>query len=485
MSLWSFDGLAVQAKNNKILDGIYANDISLGEKTEEEATKEISQLVEDWLNTPVTLLINDQEVVITPADAGFFWKNPEIIKEAAALGHSGNIVNRYKVSKDLKYENKVLELSFECDKQNVRNLIIERCEVYNQAPVDAILNKVEDGFTIEDGQDGIVVDEDAAVDQLSEFLCKVPKEDAPTFVVPVAVEKARGEQELSQIQDVLGTFTTSYKTSGASRSANVQNGCSLINGTLLYPGDEFSTYDTIAPFSSENGYYLAGSYMNGQVVESLGGGICQVSTTLYNAVLLAELDVVERHCHSMIVTYVDPSADAAISESAGKDFRFVNNTDYPIYIEGYTTSDKHITFIIYGKETREESHSVKYVSEVVSKTVPENEVCYADASLPLGRVTTQSAHIGYKANLWKVTYENGEEVSREMVNSSVYNPSPRQATFGVATDNPDAYSQMMAAIGTNNIDYARSVAAALAAGEAAPAPPTPVAEEGNPAENSG
>lgn len=112
------------------------------------------------------------------------------------------------------------------------------------------------------------------------------------------------------------------------------NGCRLIDGTLLYPGDEFSTYETVAPFSEANGYYMAGSYLNGKVVDSIGGGICQVSTTLYNAVLLAELDVTMRYNHSMVVSYVDPSADAAIAESSGKDFKFVNNTDYPIYIEG-------------------------------------------------------------------------------------------------------------------------------------------------------
>ena len=97
----------------------------------------------------------------------------------------------------------------------------------------------------------------------------------------------------------------------------------------MLPGEEFSAYETVSPFSEENGYHLAGSYLNGMVVESLGGGICQVSTTLYNAVLLAELEVVERHNHSMEVSYVQPSADAAIAESAGKDFKFRNNLDYP------------------------------------------------------------------------------------------------------------------------------------------------------------
>ena len=117
----------------------------------------------------------------------------------------------------------------------------------------------------------------------------------------------------------------------------------MASDATVYPGEEYSVLEHITPFTEANGYKLAGSYLNGQVVDSLGGGICQVSTTLYNAVLRAELNVTERHNHSMVVTYVDKSADAAIAESAGKDFRFVNNTEHPIYIEGYT-HDKKITF---------------------------------------------------------------------------------------------------------------------------------------------
>ena len=202
--------------------------------------------------------------------------------------------------------------------------------------------------------------------------------------------------------------------------------------------------------------------MNGQVVDSLGGGICQVSTTLYNAVLLAELQVKERYSHSMVVSYVDRSADAAIAESSGKDFRFVNSTDYPIYIEGIC-ENKQVIINIYGKETRSAGRSVRYESEILEEILPPADEITADAGKPLGYISTESAHIGYKARLWKIVTENGVEVSREVVNNSKYKMSPRSAVVGVATDDPHKYEEIMAAIGTFNIAHVKNVIALLTA----------------------
>lgn len=337
--------------------------------------------------------------------------------------------------------------------------------------MNASLVKTESGFQVTEGQPGILVDTDASTDAVYDYLLSDWNGSACDIDLVISVDEPEGTAEdLEKVKDVLGTFTTSYSTSGGSRSANVANGCSLINGTTLYPGEEFSAYEAVSPFSEANGYYMAGSYLNGQVVDSLGGGICQVSTTLYNAVLLSELDVTERYNHSMIVTYVDPSADAAIAESSGKDFKFINNTEYPIYIEGITTPDKHITFTIYGVETRDPGREVIYESVVLERIAPDTEVIYTDASRPVGFCSVQSAHVGYKAQLWKVVRENGEEVSREQVNSSSYMKAPRSATVGIATEDEGAYNAIMAAVATNSIDEVKAVAGAYkAAADAAAA----------------
>lgn len=469
----------IQAKAQeeyKILSGIYVEDMSLEGKTAKEAKAMIDAYINGLSSKVITLTALDGNVVeITPSQAGLSWSNQEIVNEAAQIGQSGNVVQRYKAVKDLQHENKVYKLEFDVDKEMIAQILAEQCSEYNSEAKDATLSRVDGRFIVNPGQTGQVVDEAASIQSLQDFLNNEWDREDASLALVVTVDEPRGtEEELSKVKDVLGTFTTSFSTSGSSRSANVRNGCELINGATLYPGDEFSTYEAVSPFSQDNGYYMAGSYLNGQVVDSLGGGICQVSTTLYNAVLLSELEVTERHNHSMIVTYVDPSADAAIAESSGKDFKFVNNTEAPIYIEGVTTDDKHITFTIYGMETRPGTHGVRYESEVVSKTYPDTEVIYPDASQPIGAVSVQSAHIGYSANLWKIVTENGVEVSREKINSSSYKVTPRTATVGVLTADPNAYNEIMAAIGTNSIDHVKNVAAALAVAAAPPAEGVPI-----------
>ena len=464
--------LPVNAREDKFESGIYVDDMSLSGMTLQEAEDQIEAYVDSFGEAQITMnAVEGGTIVTTASELGLKWGNETILKEAANFGRDGDILRCYKELKDLEYQNKVYHVKFDFDKNKIRTLIEENATQYNREAVNATLTKTEEGFDITEGQSGVMVDTAASVDTVYDYLTNDWDGTSCAIDLVITVEEPKGNAEdLAKVRDVLGTFTTSYSTSGGSRSANVANGCNLINGTTMYPGDEFSAYEAVSPFTEANGYYMAGSYLNGQVVDSLGGGICQVSTTLYNAVLLSELEVTERYNHSMIVTYVDPSADAAIAESSGKDFKFKNNLDYPIYIEGVTTPDKQITFTIYGVETRDSNREVIYESVVLERTVPDTEVIYTNESLPVGYCSVQSAHIGYKAQLWKVVRENGVEVSREQVNSSSYMKAPRSATVGVASPDEGARNAIMAAVATNSIDEVKAVAGAYkAAADAAAA----------------
>ena len=466
-------GMFVQAQEEQIIKaGIYIGDIDVGGMTQEEAVAAVEEYVESMKPTVITLeAANDGEVQVTAGDLGLTWENREVAAEAASIGQVGNVITRYKLMKDLQHDNIHYDLEFSFDINAINQVLTEQGVQFDTRAVDATLSRVDGAFQIKEGQNGYMVDVEHSIDIVYNYMVEEWNGEAATIqlVVDEVLPKGKAE-DLALVQDVLGTYTTSFKSSGKARSANVENGCRLISGTTLYPGEEFSTLEKITPFSEANGYYMAGSYSNGKVVDSLGGGICQVSTTLYNAVLLSELEVTKRYNHSMIVSYVEPSADAAIAESAGKDFKFVNNTDAPVYVEGII-ENKKITITIYGKETREPNREVIYESEILEKINPGADVIYADASHPIGYIVKESAHIGYKARLWKVVKENGVEVERTQVNSSTYKMTPRYATVGVATADPNAHNEIMAAIGTSSIDHVQNVIAILTAPPAvAPAP---------------
>lgn len=271
--------------------------------------------------------------------------------------------------------------------------------------------------------------------------------DKKTVTLSLAVDTEElvwNKEALSQITDVLGTYTTSYKTSGAERSNNIENAASKVNGQTIYPGEEFSTINLIVPFTETNGYQTAHSYSGGRVVESVGGGICQMSSTLYNAVLL--------------------SADATISEDSGIDFTWINNTDYPVYVECYTTADKKITCNIYGKETRPSNRTIAFESETLSETVAEGEIIYVDKKKPAGYIDVQSAHNGYEAQLWKIEYIDGVETGREVVSVSTYKSAPRSATIGTITDDPQINAAITEILSYGSVDYAKEVVARINSG---------------------
>ena len=450
-----------------ILEGIYADELDLSNLTADEAKAEVYDYVAELGDLEVTLVtVNEATVVTTMADLGLNWTNPQVIEEAASHARGGNFVQRYKAAKDLQMNNVVYDIELSVDKDEIKSVIENDCSKYNVKEVNYSLKRENGQFTVLEGKIGYSVDVEASTDKVYQYLMEEWDRTDSEIAMDIVETQPKGSaEELSMVKDVLGSYSTSFVTSGAERSANVINGARLINGAVIYPGDEFSTYELVAPYTAANGYYPAGSYVGGKVVDSMGGGICQVSTTLYNAVLLSELEITERHNHSMTVGYVALSADAAIAESAGKDFRFKNNTDYPIYVEGVTTPDKQVIFNIYGAEYRNTNRQVRYESVVVSTDVPTNEVVYADAGQPVGYVKIQSAYTGYKAELWKIVTVDGAEVSRTKVNSSTYKKSPRSATVGTATGDPNILAEINAAIGTNNIEHVKMRAAQLAAGQ--------------------
>lgn len=463
-------GLHVQAATT-INNGIYIDGQNVSGMSSDEVKKMVQDKIDLWGSAVLTFTSPTGYKLMThPTDLGLEWANADIVEDALTYCSSGNVLQRYKASKDIERNNVNFDVEIKFDKRKIERLITDNLEKFNQEAVNSQLSKSDSGIAIKAGKPGVIID-DNAVNIAYDYL--VSEWDGNNAIIELAsvIDQPMGDDsDLTKLTDVIGTFTTEYKKSSEARCTNVANGCRLLDGVTLYPGEQFSVLEHLVPFTEANGYKPAGSYMNGLVVDTLGGGICQVSSTLYNAVLLAELQVDERSNHSMIVDYVPPSGDAAIAESSGKDFKFTNNKDFPIYIEGYVTEDKTITFNIYGIETRPENRVVSFKSEVTERTVADYESIIQDAGKPIGYTSVTSSHAGIKAKYYKIVTVDGVEESVELVNNSTYKMVPRTIVVGVGTDNADAYNQIQAAIATGSVDQVRATAKALAAQSSEPAP---------------
>ena len=456
--------MTVCAAGETILKGVSIDKLDVSGMTREEALAALESYEKNLGGQSIKLGIGDNVIEAKLSDLGVTFDNEDLVDEAIGVGHAGNIVKRYKDQKDLQHSGKTFPLSWQTNEDTVRTYVENNCTKYDKKAQNASLTRENGAFNFVAGTEGLELNVDSAVRTISDYLENSwTSDNTEVLNLETQITEPEGSaEELANIKDLLGSFTTSFSTSGSNRCKNVSSGASHINGTVLYPGEEFSAYETVSPFTEANGYAMAGSYLNGEFVDSMGGGICQVSTTLYNAVLRAELNVTERSPHSMTVHYVDLSEDAAIAGTY-KDFKFVNSTEYPIYIEGYTTSDKKITFNIYGKETRDKNRTISFESQMVSET-PATTILQEDAGQGIGyKAVSSKGSSGYVAELYKIVKVNGVETDRIKVNKSTYKGTNRVVTYGTAGD-PTLSENLRAAIAAQDEALAdANIAAAVPA----------------------
>ena len=425
------------ASDGTICDGIYVNSIPLGGMTEEEAEATLNEYVDRLKETTITLSVDGRgEEETTLKVLGFEADSHSFIEEAEAVGKTGNLIRRYKEIKDVGEETLQFAMSFSIKEDAIRSYVESLSERYDIAAVNAELSRADGQFIVTPHVDGRKINVEESIRLIRETVLEQWNLSDPIYL-GLAVEDDKPQyttEDLQKVDTILGSYTTEYPTSQVGRARNVENGARLINGSILYPGDVLSADEKMRPYTIENGYGVGGAYLNGEVIDSVGGGICQVSTTLYNAVLYAELEIVERAAHSMTVNYVPLSRDAAIAGDY-KDFKFRNNLDIPIYVEGIAKNGK-ITFNIYGCETRDmSSHKVDFEYEIVETKKPGKDVVKEDPTKPKSyEEVTQGAFTGYTTHLYKLTYENGALVEKKRINTSYYKSSPRYIIRGTGEE---------------------------------------------------
>ncbi len=377
--------------------------ISLDEKMLNTIISDISS------NLPNKLIqsgyyIEDKNLVITKGSLGIIVDKDSLIKK----------ITEY--IQDFSQTNTTLSIPVkfvEPDKIDIDKI---HAEIHKEAK-NAYFE--EDPFKVYPEVKGIDFDVDKAKQLLNE------NNDNTEITIPLKYTNPKTtlkNLKINLFPDELSTFFTQYDEKNKDRNTNLKIAAAKIDGTILSPGEEFSYNKIVGARSIEAGYKEAKIYQNGKVIDGLGGGICQISSTLYNAVVLANLDVTERFNHQFITSYVKPGRDATVAYGS-KDLKFKNNRTYPIRIDVYV-SNGMATVDIYGiKEKQEKEVSIEI--ETIS-TIPYETKYITDSSLTLGEEKLkQRGADGVIVNSYKITKENGTIISKELLSKDTYKPLER------------------------------------------------------------
>ncbi len=393
-----------------ICDNVFIGPVDVSGMTGEEALQAVRAQQAQEGDLFLTMKVDDSTATVSLAQMGYAYEDAEdLVQQALDYGKKGSIYARYFDLKGLGKEPHIIPARVTLDEDLASDTMKEQAVPLARHAQDATVTWTQTGFRFTKEQEGQTVDVEQSLSRLLSYMND--EWGHKDMILDMSMEEEEPSillSDLETIQDELGYFSTD--AGSGDRWYNLQTGSGLINGTVVMPGEEVSVYELTEPYTEERGYKEAGSFEDGQLVQSMGGGICQVSTTLYNALLFAELDIEARYPHSMLVSYVEPSQDAAIAGTE-KDLKFVNNYDTPIYIRGGIDEDNQLFFAVYGQETRDPDRTLSFESETVSSEEID-PVTNEDG--------TTSTRTQVTAQLWKIVEEGGEEVSRDVINHSTY-----------------------------------------------------------------
>ena len=413
-------------------EGVTLAGESLGGLTEEEATNKVLEYANTLLGRTITLQLADHTYDLSMEDLGVYWENQNAADALDDVVMEGNVISRYKKMKDVAYNPIEIDVNLSLDEEALGQRVAEYVAASSVEAVEAGLAKTAEGFSVVEGQNSVTFDAAEVTQALISYINNSGDTEPLVYDArQIITEPTHKTEEYSGFRgDVLGQYTTIYDSKQQTRSHNIRLAAGLISGHVYLPGEQFSILELINPVTEEAGYMKAGTYANGQVIEDIGGGICQMATTIYDAALRAEMEITERRPHSMVAAYVPYAWDAMIYAQDGRDFKFVNNTDYPIYIEvgvsehsiKDSTGDSTLTVCIYGTETRPANRRIEFRSETLEKSWS-NPIYTTQRNYSLGEHEIRevtAAHPKVSARCWKDVYVDDVLQETILINESKY-----------------------------------------------------------------
>lgn len=472
--------------NEKILSGVSIANVDVSGLDKKEATEKLGKMYDDKKTGDIKLKYQEYEATLNPTLMEVDYELEKAIDEACLLGKESNIfVNNYKILSVLLFKKNIdvnMKINEDIEKQtiadigvnlpgvvqesshsvegdeliitkgkegividtdklmqkvkyNLGDVKIESKEieipVQTKKPEEIDLNKIHDEV-YKEVQDAYYTKEPFAVypevegvDFDIETAKEILKEEKEEYIIPLKITKPK--VTLSQIgseafQDRLATFTTRFDVSDVDRSTNLRIACQKLNGKVILSGDTFSYNATLGARTVEAGYRNGKIYSNGQVVDGIGGGICQISSTLYNAVVMANLEVVERRNHQFVTSYLPAGRDATVVYGL-TDFKFKNTRKYPVRLVASAVNGI-ATVSVYGIK-EETEYTFSFNTKTIS-TIPMETNYIDDPSLDEGtEEVQQKGTSGLKTETYVTKMLNGKVISTTLLSRDTYSAMER------------------------------------------------------------
>ncbi|RQD69668.1 MAG: hypothetical protein D5S00_06120 [Tindallia sp. MSAO_Bac2] len=419
IAMASMGGYAYWLTNQpQIYPSVYIAGIDVSGMLPQEAISHLEKEMKPKLEAKeLVLSLDEKEWVYPYLELGYHFNYEEAVMKAMGLGRQGNMVENALQIHRMKDQVKNIDLEEQFDIQLVDDLLDDLERELAIEGVPASLKRESGEFIISAEKVGREMKRGETRDAILDVLKNGDNETVEIKVETLPVYPT--EADFKAMDGVIGEFSTRFNSGDAGRTANLRQGSGSINGTLLLPGEQFSFNETTGPRIASAGYQEAPVIIQGELVPGIGGGICQVSTTLYNAVVRANLDILERRNHSLPVAYVNLGHDATVAFGA-IDFRFKNNYDYPIYLESYVSGNQ-LYARIFGN-TRELEQTITMASHVTEVIEPEIEKKEDPEMYEGEQIVEQEPKKGYRVVTYKIYYENGQEVQREEISRDYYQP---------------------------------------------------------------
>lgn len=395
--------------------GVKIDEFDVSLMTRDEALNLIKSQKEKDKYRTMQLTHFDRVFEIPLVDIGFEYDYMGAVEKAYRVGRNGNAFKRLFEIISTRIKGTEFQLEIIYDKAKIEDAIENISKEIDVEPKDAQIQIRDGNIDIIDEVVGKKVNREKLIEIIEENLYK-NKLDNVQIPIENTIPKISSDL-LSRINGVIGEFSTSFSGSSQNRIENIELSANAIKGTLLMPGETMSFNETTGPRKREFGYKEADVIINGEFTPGVGGGVCQTSTTLYNALLLADVTILERAPHSIPPSYISLGMDAAVSYGY-LDLKFRNDFDYPIYIDSKIVGDR-LYFYIYG-DAKGRDFTVKIESEVVETIRPKEETIFDKALEPGTKILVQEGRIGYKVNTYKYIMKDGKIISKELISQDYY-----------------------------------------------------------------